>query len=502
MASGSEIEGTAPTPVDALDRSDAGARVIRGGAIRGVTYVATIVLTAATVPLMTRHLGRDDFGRFVTASSVVMIVAGITEFGLSGIGTREYALASPADRRALLANLLGLRTVLTVAGLALAALLMVLGGYPSVVVTGMLVSGFGLVLLNVQQTYSISLTAQLDWGVASVFELVNSAVVAAGTVLLVLIGAQLFPFFLVSVASSAAALLAAGIYLRRRVSLLPLFDLAAWRALVRDALPFAAAATVAILYPRIGLVLVSLISNANQTGYYSIAFKVVEVIGGTSGLIASSAFPVFARAGRDDHERLRYAVGKVGDTALIAGVFVTLSLVVAAPFVIEVLGGSSFAPAVPALRLQALALLGGFLAATWSYTLLSLRMHGALLRATLVALVVSVALSVALVPSLGAEGASIASAVCEFVVAGGYLLALARGHAHLRPSLATLPSVAIAATVAMGALLLPLPSIAQWAFAAPIYLALLALLRAYPSELLGVLRSLGGGGAPPADHQA
>jgi O-antigen/teichoic acid export membrane protein len=493
MASGPEIEGVAASlPADILDRPEAGAKVIRGGAIRGITYAATIVLTGATVPLMTRHLGVADFGRFVTASSVVMIVAGVTEFGLSGIGTREYALASPAERRALLANLLGLRTMLTLAGLALAALLMVLGGYPRVVVGGMLVSGAGLMLLNVQQTYSISLTAQLDWGLASVFELINAVVVAAGTVLLVLIGAQLFPFFLVSVASSAAALLASAVYLRSRISLFPLFDLGEWRRLVRDALPYAAAATVGILYPRVGLIVVSGISSANQTGYYSTAFKVVEVIGGISGLIASSAFPVFARAGRDDHERLRYAVGKVGDTAVIAGAYVTLSLVVAAPFVIEVVGGNAFGPAVPVLRIQAIALLAGFLAATWSYTLLSLRMHGALLRVTIVGLLASIALSVALVPSLGAEGASIASAACEFLVAGGYLLAMTRRHSHLRPSLATLPRVGFAVLAALGALLLPVPSIARWAIASVVYLALLGVLRAVPAELLQVLRRRAG----------
>ncbi len=489
MDSGTELGGSAPPPphTDVLDRPEAGAKVIRGGAIRAVTYAATILLTAAAVPLMTRHLGVADFGRFVTASSVVMIVAGITEFGLSGIGTREYALAAPAERRALLADLLGLRTALTLAGLAVAALLMLLGGYPRVVVLGMLVSGFGLMLLNAQQTYSISLTAQLDWGAASVFELINAVVVAAGTALLVLIGATLFPFFVVSVASSAAALLASAIYLRGRVSLLPLFDLPRWRELVRDTLPFAAAATVGILYPRIGLILVSLISSAAQTGYYSTAFKIVEVIGGTSALIASSAFPLFARAGRDDHERLRYAVGKVGDTALIAGGYVTLSLVVAAPFVVEVIGGKSFGPAVPVLRLQAIALLGGFLAATWSYTLLSLRMHGALLRVTLAGLVASIALSAALVPSLGAKGASIASVVCEFVVAAGYLVALARHHARLRPGFELLPRAVLAAGVGACALLLPWPNIAQWAVASVAYLGLLLLLRAFPAELLHVL---------------
>ena len=491
MSSGPTAPGVATPPEDVLDRPEAGAKVIRGGAIRGVAYAATIVLTGATVPLMTRHLGVADFGRFVTASSIVMIVAGVTEFGLSGIGTREYALATPSERRGLLANLLGLRTALTLAGLALAALLMVLGDYPRVVVVGMLVSGGGLILLNVQQTYSIALTAQLRWGIASVFELINTVVVAAATVALVLVGARLPAFFFISVVSSAAALLASVVYLRGRVSLLPRLDLARWRALVRDMLPYSAAVMVAILYPRVGLIAVSAISDAHQTGYYSTAFKIVEVIGGTSGLIAGSAFPLFARAGRDDHERLRYAVGRVWDTVLIVGAYITLSLVVAAPFIIEVIGGKSFAPAVPVLRLQALALLGGFLGTTWSYTLLSLRMHGSLLRVTLAGLVISIALSALLVPSLGAQGASIAACVCELAVAAGYLIALLRSHPHLRPGTATLWRVALATAASASTLLLALPSVAQWAIASLIFLALLVALRAFPSELLHVLPGRG-----------
>ncbi len=488
MSSGSATgEGESAQPVDVLDRPEAGAKVIRGGAIRTAAYAATIVLTGATVPLMTRHLGVADFGRFVTASTVVTIVAGVTELGLSGIGTREYSLASPSERRGLLANLLGLRTVLTLVGLAIATPLMVLGDYPRVVVAGMLVSGAGLILLNVQQTYSISLTAQLNWGISSIFELINTVVVAAGTVLLVLFSAKLFAFFFVSVASSAAALIASIVYLHGRVSMLPRFDLDRWRALVRDTLPYSAAVMVGILYPRVGLLAVSEISNSDQTGYYSTAFKIVEVIGGTSGLIASSAFPIFARAGRDDHERLRYAVSRVSDTVLIVGAYIALSLVVAAPFIIEVIGGKGFGPAVPVLRLQALALLGGFLGTTWSYTLLSLRMHGALLRVTLAGLVISVGLSAALVGSMGAEGASLAAVISEALVAGGYMFSLLGHHRHLRPGISSFLRVGLAAGAALSVLLISLPSIVLWALSSVIFLGLLALLRVFPDELIDVL---------------
>jgi len=488
MSTGAEMGGAAAPPPDILDRPEAGARVIRGGAIRGVAYVLTLLLTGATVPLMTRHLGVVDFGRFVTASSIVMIVAGLTELGLSGVATREYALAPGAERRSLVASLLGLRTVLTVAGLAIAALLMALASYPEVVVAGMLVSGLGLLLINTQQTYAISLMAQLRWGISSLFDLINSTVIAAGTVLLVLIGARLFPFFYISVASSLAALVATVIYLRGRVPLLPRFDLAGWGLMLRDTLPYAAAVTVGILYPRVGLIVVSLISGGHQTGYYSTAFKVVEVLSGTSGLIAGSAFPLFARAGRDDRERLRYATGRVGEAAMIAGTYLVMSLVVAAPFVIRVLGGSGFGPAVPVLRLQALALLGGFMASTWSYTLLALRMHAALLKATSVALVASIALSALLVPSLGAKGASIGSAAAELAVAAGYLLALVRGQPDLRPSFGNLPRVALAAGcgLALG-LALPLPSVAGWAIGSVAYFGLLFALRAIPGEILSAL---------------
>ena len=60
-----------------------------------------------------------------------------------------------------------------IAGLALATILMEgVAGYPPVVVEGMLISGVGLLLLDVEQTYARDLAVpplELDWGIASNF---------------------------------------------------------------------------------------------------------------------------------------------------------------------------------------------------------------------------------------------------------------------------------------------------------------------------------------------
>ncbi len=477
----------APAQVDPLDHPDAGARVIRGGVIRGIGYAVNILLVTATVPLMTRHLGVVDFGRFVAASSVVMIVAGITDFGLSGVGMREYALVDTAQRRVLLANLIGLRTLLTVIGLGVAYLLMLAAGYPSVVLLGMLIAGLGLILINTQQTFSLALTASLSWGLYTLFEMVNTLVVAGGTVLLVVLGAGLLPFFYVSAASSLAALLATVLVLRGQIVVRPRFDWAYWLRMLRESVPYAAASTVGILYFRVALIFVSVGSSATQTGYYSTAFKVVEVLAGTAFLMSGSAFPIFARAGRDDHERLRYGSERVTETAVIAGVYLALSLLLAAPFVIQVLAGSSFAPAVPVLRLQGLTLVATFLGATWGFALLSLREHRLLLRSNALALVVAIVLSALLVPRFGAEGAAAGTALTEFVLAGAYWWSLARGHARMRLSLGSVAKVLAAAAAATLVLLLPLPSIVQWAAGSLVYLGLLAAMRLYPPEILHAL---------------
>lgn len=483
---GVEAVGAGP-PVDPLDRPEAGAKAIRGGAIRGGAFVVNTLLITAIVPLMTRHLGVGDFGRFVTASSVVMIVAGITEFGLSGVGTREYALAGAVDRRRLLGNLLALRTLLTLVGLAIAFVLMAGAGYPSVVLAGMLIVGLGLILLNVQQTLALVLTASLRWGLYSALEMVNTIVIFGGTILLVVIGAGLLPFFYISALSSLAVLVATVIALRAHV-VRPRFDLGEWRSMLRDSLPYAAAATVGILYFRVALIVVSLGSSAAQTGYYSTSFKIVEVTSGFAFLIASSAFPIFARAGRDDHERLRYGSARVGDTALIAGVYLALSLVIAAPFVILVVGGHAYMPAVPVLRVQAITLAATFQLATWSYALLSLREHRRLLQSNGFALAIAIVLSLALVPRLAAQGAAIATAATEFALAAAYWVSLSRSPARMRPSLALAPKVLLAAAAAGAlALVVPLPSIVLWAIGSLVYVLLLLATRAFPPELVHAL---------------
>ena len=50
-----------------------------------------LLLSLAAVPLVIRHLGPVDYGRFATVTAIIFIVAGFTEAGLTSLGVREYS---------------------------------------------------------------------------------------------------------------------------------------------------------------------------------------------------------------------------------------------------------------------------------------------------------------------------------------------------------------------------------------------------------------------------
>ena len=89
--------------------------------------------------------------------------------------------------------------------------------------------------------------------------------------------------------------------------------------------------------------------------------------------MVSSAFPVLARAARDDEERLAYGLQRVFEVSLIVGTGMAIGLAVGAPFAIDVVAGHGFDASVPVLRIQSLALITSFLLATWALALLALK---------------------------------------------------------------------------------------------------------------------------------
>jgi O-antigen/teichoic acid export membrane protein len=490
------IEGTPQTPAgpgagdSILDTSAAGPAAIRGGALRVASYAAGVLLSVGAAALLFRHLGVVDGGRYVTVLSLMGLFAGVADAGLVTVGVRELTVRSGTDRTHFLQDLLGLRIVLSIAAIACATGFAAIAGYPGVMVAGTAVAGVGFLFAGIQATLATSLMSSLRLGWVSLLEFLRNLVSVALIVGLVAAGAGLLAFFATSAPAGLAVLIPTALLVRRDIPLMPRFHAGAWRRLLRDMLPYAAATAVVAVYFRIAIVLVSLINSPEQTGYFGASFRIVEVVIGLPQLAIGAAFPIFALAARRDSARFAYGVQRVFDVSLLLGGLVAIGFCLGAPVAIDIVAGPKFAPAADVLRIQSIGLLASFVAAVWGYVLLSMRKHREILLLNLVTLAINAGLTVVLASAAQARGAAVATALGETALALGGAFVVARSM-DVPLSWRAVRSVGLALVLPACLLLVPgLPALAAVAIGVPLFLTAAYLLGAIPEELFVELRRL------------
>jgi O-antigen/teichoic acid export membrane protein len=478
--------GAANDPLSVLDSPTAGGRIIRGGVLRLLTYVVGITIGIASAALMTRHLGVEDFGRYVIVTSLISIVSGLTEAGIPNIAAREFATQERGDRDALFANVLGIRLVVAVVGAGAAAAFAVLVGYDRTMVIGTLLAGIGLLIATFQQTYAIPIGVSLRFGWLSVLDLLRQVFFVVIVILLVAAGAGLLPFLAATIPSSLFLLVLVVPLVRGMAPLLPRFEWSRWLGIFRLVGVYAAAAAVGTIYVSAVVITTSLVGSAQESGYLGAAFRIFTVLAGIPILLVSTAFPVLARAAHMDRERLQYAVQRLVDIALIVGTWMALATVFGAGVAIDIVAGADFGPSVPVLQIQGVALLSGFLAITGALALVSLHRHGALLLGNLAGLASVVCLTAILVPDHGAEGAAVAMLAADtgLVVLYGIVLF---GSRVVRYDVELVPRIAVAAVAASALALTPLEGIPLVVAGTAVYWAVLVLLRGLPHEVIDAL---------------
>jgi O-antigen/teichoic acid export membrane protein len=469
---------------DVLTSGEAGGRVIRGSAMRIAANVAGLVLGLVTATLLLRHLGVDDSGRYVTVLSLVGIAVSIVDNGLNVSASSDLAVEPAAGRRNLLANIVGQRFVVAVVAWVLLVAFALLAGYPSEMVTGTALAGAGVLLVAVANAFLLPLIVQLRNAGVALVEMLRQVVTLAGVALLVALGAQLTPFFAVQIAVGLAVLAAVPFLVGRHGLVRPRFGRAAQRSLMRTALPVAAALALGQIYFRLVIVLMSLISSPQQTGYFGGSLRAMEALIVLPVLVAGVALPLLAAAARDDMGRLRYAIEGLSEGAVIAGVLVIVVTVRAAEPVMEAIGGAAFGPAGDVLRIQVVALLFIALYQIWTVALVALGEQRQLIFTNALGLLAVGIFAAVLVPALDAKGGALASVLGDAVLASliYWRLHLSTGRVTVR--LGFLARVVLAALAGGAVLLIPgLPDLVAAALGGAVFLVVGYLIGMVPEEL-------------------
>jgi O-antigen/teichoic acid export membrane protein len=433
--------------VDPLDAESAGATAVRGSALRAGGYAAGMLLSLVSAPLLVRHLGVADYGVYITITSLVTIVAGISDLGLTSLGVREWARRGAHHRGSLMRDMLGARLGFTLVGIGGAIAFALLAGYGSRRLLGTGLACIGLMLLGLQSALTIPLIGRLRQGWVAGAELVRQVVQVGLIIGFVVAGLGLVPMLATAIPAALASLLLTATVARDSI-VLPSIHPRRWLGLLRGSVPFAAASAVSVVYLRTTIIVTSLVATAGQNGQFAISFRVLEVVISVPSLLVGALFPVFARAALTDRARMRSSMRRTLRAVWGAGAIVAVSMAVGAPFVVTVLAGSRPHGAVVALRILGGGLGFSFLGSACQYALLAVRAHRSILLINVCALVLNAVLTVVLANAYGSIGAAIALAACELTVAAAARIMLARRVGRL--SIGSDAYVRVLLTVAVG----------------------------------------------------
>lgn len=418
---------------------------------KALLTISTYVVSFVTFPYISRVLGVERVGLVNFVDNTVSYFMLFAALGVALLGTREIAMArnNIEERSRVFCSVLGLNLLFTV------VTLVVYG----VVVLSVERFAENMSLFWVGATKILFTTFLVEWlftGLES-FRYITLRSLAIKLLYVVAIfcfvrsSDDYFLYFVMTVMTVVANALINIFYARNfvRFNWRYLFDIGRY---FRENITLGVYSIMTSMYITFNVMYLGLVADNVQVGYYTTAFKLYTIMMGLFSSYTSVMMPrMSALLAEGDDASFRSSIRTSFDGMMRFIVPMTLSAMVLAPEIIDVISGLGFEGAVQPMRIiMPAAIAVGVAQVLAIQVLMPLRREGVLLFASIVGAVVGLTINLTLVSSLQSVGSAVVLLISEVVVTLTYVLYV--GHHKLislpfgiilRNILLSLPTVSV-----------------------------------------------------------
>lgn len=421
-------------------------RAARDMAVQIVGRLGNALLGIVVVVLLTRELGVTGFGEWSTILAVAGIVGYIGDLGLEAAAVRAGASEEEERHGEIVGTLLVLRLLLAVpATVATVATVLLLARSTAMATAGTLVAL--LMPVSAVSTLRVVFQLRIRNGIPIAVMTVNSVIWTGAVVTL----AATRSTTLVTVAAAlfAANSLTTGLLatLAIRSQRLRFGAIRRWGPdMMRVGLVVGLGQVLTLAYVRVDQALVLYFTDERQAGLYGAAYQLLDRAQLLPMAVLTTLLPLLAAAHATDWTRLGHTVARGVDVLAFASFPVfAFSLVAAKPF-LELLFGTEFGAAAPALPI----LMAAFVLTAFGFLIGNLALvagtQGRLVGIAAAALVFNVGLNVLLLPRFGFIAAAWATLATEVLVTT-CALPITFGRLGLRPPLSRVLRLLLASAI-------------------------------------------------------
>ncbi len=417
----------------------------------GVQLIGKIASTAlglVAIGMMTRYLGQEQFGWYVTTIAFLQFIAILVDFGLIPV-TAQMMGEKKIEEKKLLQNLLGYRFTTAVFFLGLAPFIALFFPYPLEVKIAIAFTTVNMLSVAMNQIFMGYYQAKLKMHIQAIGEVVGRIVLVGGLALMMWMEKGFIPVMIVlSVASVAyTAVMWWSAMKESRPTFA--FDMAIWKIITVKMWPIAISIIFNVMYLKGDTIILSLYHDQVTVGMYGAAYRVIDILAQMAMMIMGIMLPLLAFEWTRNKEKFHHFYQQSFDIMMLIALPLVVGGVILATPLMTLVAGPDFASAGPILAVLLIGILGLYVGAIFGHLAVAIGKQKQTMWIYMTNAVITVIGYFYFIPKYDMWGAAGMTLFSEFY-AGILLFFVIRHYIKLHLDLTTFAKIAFSAMV-MGA---------------------------------------------------
>ncbi|MDC0947120.1 flippase [Nitrospinaceae bacterium] len=366
--------------------------------------------------VVSRQLGPAIFGVFSFLTTVVVSANTFSSLGLDIWMVREITKA-PEKAKQYFSTILGLKTGTSVVTLLLVFLIFQATDLPETTLHLLWILSISLIFNTVSQTLWHYGDCFKEFAYHSFLWAASNIIKSLTGIALVLLYGELELLIIGVVFAEALALILSLYVIRRRFGpFAPQFQYSVWWDFLSRSAPIGLGVIFSVLYFRLDIVMLQLMTDDRVVGFYTAAYKLFEIVIVLPHSLMIVLFPSLVEVFHTDREKFKISFKKAFTVYFVVGSSIALVFFGFSNEIIGLIYGDNFLFSVKILEILAIAIALSFLIFLLSNILIvsgwEMNNTWSLIGAT----IFNIALNLAWIPEHAGIGAAWATVVCEITL--------------------------------------------------------------------------------------
>jgi O-antigen/teichoic acid export membrane protein len=368
--------------------------------------------------VVSRQLGPAIFGVFSFLTTVVISANTFSSLGLDIWMVREITKA-PEKAKQYFSTILGLKAGTSLVTLLLVFLIFQATDLPETTLHLLWILSIALIFNTVSQTLWHYGDCFKEFVYHSFLWAASNIIKSLTGIALVLLYGELELLIIGVVLAEALALILSIYVIRRRFGpFAPKFQFAVWWDFLSRSAPIGLGVIFSVLYFRLDIVMLQLMTDDRVVGFYSAAYKLFEVVVVLPHSLMIVLFPSLVEEFHTDRGKFKISLKKAFIVFFVVGSSIALVFFGFSNEIIGLIYGNDFLFSIKVLDVLAIAISLSFLIFLLSNILIVSGWEMTNTWSLVGASTLNIALNLAWIPAHGAIGAAWATVVCEIVLIG------------------------------------------------------------------------------------